>query len=117
MLFDFVEAGADPSSQNLAWGAIATAGAATMAAIVGVGAILTRWVADSRALRQKEIAEGRAEWWRRAEWAIDRACSDNPSQRVAGLLSLTDLADSALVGPAEIELLVQVGTRIADEIV
>jgi hypothetical protein len=60
---------------------------------------------DARNLRQKRQADGRSEWWRRTQWALEATASDDPvmSGYGAGLLSL--LAKSDMAGPEDKALL------------
>ena len=52
--------------------------------------------ADASALEQKTTADNRAEWWRRAQWALDRALDEDESTKALGLATLDVLARSEL---------------------
>lgn len=52
-------------------------------------------LADESALRQKEAADSKAEWWKRAQWALDSSLSDNPDRVTLGLGIMEVLAESA----------------------
>jgi hypothetical protein len=60
--------------------------------------------ADEQALRQKTEADSRAEWWRRTQWALDRALDGDEGTRVLGLATLNVLAGSELARAEELEL-------------
>lgn len=55
-------------------------------------------------LRQRAQADNRSEWWRRAQWALDRALDDHPSTKALGLSTLEVLAHSTLAHTDELEL-------------
>ena len=56
----------------------------------------------SRSWRRK--AECRAEWWSRAQWALDFALSDEPRKQKAGRAALQLLGDSELAGRDELRI-------------
>lgn len=93
---------------------------AVVSAVTAVATLIFRWRADTRALenqtralQQRTEADNRAEWWRRAQWAIDRANQfDDEAACEAGLMVLRDLLDSDLAREAETELLREVGLNI-----
>ncbi len=60
--------------------------------------------ADEQALRQRIEADSRAEWWRRAQWALDRALDDDDGTKALGLATLNVLAVSELARTEELEL-------------
>lgn len=60
--------------------------------------------ADVQALRQKTEADSRAEWWRRTQWALDRALDEDEGTRALGLATLNVLARSELAREEELEL-------------
>lgn len=60
--------------------------------------------ADEQALRQKTEADSRAEWWRRTQWALDRALDEDDETRALGLATLNVLAASELARTEELEL-------------
>ncbi len=61
--------------------------------------------ADANALEQKTDADSRAEWWRRTQWALDRALDDDADVKALGLATLDVLARSKLARTEELELL------------
>lgn len=63
------------------------------AVIAGVIALLT--------LRQRQVADDRSEWWRRTQWALDKATSLNVDEKILGMDTLAVLADSELARDAE----------------
>lgn len=67
-------------------------------------ALEQRREADRNALDQKTIADSRAEWWKRAQWALERALSDDEDTRALGLATLEVLARSELAHKEELEL-------------
>lgn len=60
--------------------------------------------ADRNALEQKTAADSRSEWWRRAQWALDRALSADEDSKTLGLSTLEVLARSELAKKEELEL-------------
>lgn len=46
-------------------------------------------------LLQRSRADRKAEWWRRAQWALDASYSENPERSQLGLDVIADLAKSA----------------------
>ena len=60
--------------------------------------------ADARALEQKTEADSRAEWWRRTQWALDRALDGDEGTKALGLATLEVLARSELARTEELEL-------------
>ena len=50
-------------------------------------------------------ANRRAQWWERAEWALDASMSSSMDRRVIGLGVLTLLAESSLAGEEEVRIL------------
>ena len=60
--------------------------------------------ADEQALRQKTEADSRAEWWRRTQWALDRALDQDEGTKALGLATLNVLAGSELARTEELEL-------------
>lgn len=60
--------------------------------------------ADAQALRQKTEADSRAEWWRRTQWALDRALDEDEGTKALGLATLDVLARSELARKEELEL-------------
>ncbi len=60
--------------------------------------------ADTQALLQKTEADSRAEWWRRTQWALDRALDQDEGTKALGLATLEVLARSELARTEELEL-------------
>jgi hypothetical protein len=60
--------------------------------------------ADANALQQKTGADSRAEWWRRTQWALDRALDPDEGTKALGLATLEVLARSELARREELEL-------------
>lgn len=60
---------------------------------------------DARNLRQKREADARSEWWKRTQWALEAAASDDPRMYAYGTGMLDLLAQSELAGPKDKELL------------
>ncbi|QYF91583.1 hypothetical protein [Arthrobacter sp. PAMC25284] len=58
-----------------------------------------------RTVQQKAVADNRAEWWKRTQWALDQALGPNANGRALGLATLAVLARSPLAAPDELELL------------
>lgn len=56
-------------------------------------------------LRQKATADDRAEWWKRTQWALDRALDEEQDIKALGLATLGVLARSELARNEELELL------------
>ncbi|HEX9228025.1 MAG TPA: hypothetical protein VF885_15585 [Arthrobacter sp.] len=59
---------------------------------------------DRNALDQKTAADSRAEWWRRAQWALEQALSKDEDTKALGLATLDVLARSELARKEELEL-------------
>lgn len=49
----------------------------------------------------------RAEWWDRAEWAMDMAMDARPERRRAGLAALEQLGTSDLMGKDDAKIFAQ----------
>ncbi|MEW1919980.1 hypothetical protein [Pseudarthrobacter oxydans] len=60
--------------------------------------------ADAHALLQKTEADSREEWWRRTQWALDRALDQDEGTKALGLATLEVLARSELARNEELEL-------------
>lgn len=60
--------------------------------------------ADAQALLQKTEADSRSEWWRRTQWALDRALDQDEGTKALGLATLEVLARSELARNEELEL-------------
>lgn len=85
------------------WGALATALGAAIAFVIGIITV-----------RQKSTADRRAEWWRRAQWAIDHATGDRDEVVEAGLISMTHLIESTLATDEDIRLVRELARNIAE---
>lgn len=72
--------------------------AVLVAAFIGA---LMAW----RTVQQKAVADNRAEWWKRTQWALDQALRPDPTTKTLGLATLAVLARSPLAAPDELELL------------
>lgn len=58
-----------------------------------------------RTVRQRDLADRRAQWWERFRWATELARSDDEVEQDLGLEALELLVSSRLAGPEELELL------------
>lgn len=58
-----------------------------------------------RTVRQRDRADRRDQWWKRAQWATDLTLSDDPHRRELGYTALAVLGASRLAGPEELDLL------------
>jgi hypothetical protein len=89
------------SGQDVGWweilGALTPLATLLAAAIAGTIA----W----QALKQRSLADRRAEWWGRAQWALNAALSEDPALKETGLGILGILATSSLATDEEIEIL------------
>lgn len=54
---------------------------------------------------QKQKADARAEWWRRAQWALEAKASENKELKENGLAMLDVLTESNLAGEDEREFI------------
>lgn len=88
-----------------ALGPLAVLLGALLAAFISWGTLRQRTVADALALAQKREADNRAEWWKRAQWALDHALGEDPDSKALGLAALAVLAHSELARPEELALL------------
>lgn len=52
-------------------------------------------------------SERRAEWWSRAEWAMDMALDDKPERRKVGLAVLDQLSRDRYVGKEDARIVAQ----------
>jgi len=75
-------------------GPVATGAAAVVALAVGIATV-----------RQRDRADRREQWWRRAEWALGLTLSDDREQMSRGYAVLTFLARSDLATREERHLL------------
>lgn len=95
--------GASGSQSAAYWGVLATALGTAVAFMVGVITV-----------RQKSKADRRAEWWRRAQWAIDHATSDREEAVEVGLISMTHLIESTLATDEDIRLVRELARNIVE---
>lgn len=65
---------------------------------------------------QKVTADKRAQWWTRAEWAMQTALEHDPQKRETGVIVLLGLSGSSLATPEDKELIADVGVVILDEV-
>ena len=79
--------------------------AAVVAAIVGLLTLRQQSSADARALAQRTEADNRSEWWRRTQWALDKAMGPDADSKALGLATLSVLARSELARAEELQLL------------
>jgi hypothetical protein len=88
-------------SQGVGWWEVlgALSPLATLLAAAIAGSIA--W----QALKQRSLADRRAEWWGRAQWALNAALSADPALKETGLGILGILATSSLATDEEIEIL------------
>jgi hypothetical protein len=88
-----------------ALGPLAVLAGAVLAAFIGWRTLRQKAVADALALTQRTRADDRAEWWKRAQWALDKALDAEEDAKALGLASLAVLARSDLAREEELELL------------
>lgn len=100
------------ASAHAAWwevvaalGPLAVLVAAVIGAAISWRALRQRTIADAHALQQKSDADDRAEWWKRTQWALDRALREDQGSKALGLATLAVLAQSGLARDEELELL------------
>lgn len=88
-----------------ALGPLAILLAAVAAAVVGLLTLRQKAQADAFALAQKSDADSRSEWWRRTQWAMDRALDADDEVKALGLAALSVLSQSELAREEELRLL------------
>lgn len=88
-----------PAADWQVWAAFAPLIAAIIAALIA-----------GAALWQKHRADNRAEWWRRAQWALDASMSEQPTRAEMGQQAINLLAQSKLARPEDGKLL-RIGTE------
>lgn len=81
-------------------GAVATFGAATLAATVALVSVVATLLDGVASRRQGASAAARDQWWARWSFTIEKAMSEHPTDREIGLLLLALLVDIP-VSPAE----------------
>lgn len=92
-------------AEHAAWWQVVAAFAPLAAALALVFGLLV-WC---RLTTEPAAGSGRrAEWWSRAEWAINMALDDNTGRRKAGLALLEQLSTDRLVGKEDAHLIAQV---------
>ncbi|WP_460991171.1 hypothetical protein [Sinomonas soli] len=69
-----------------------------------LAAIIAAWIAW-QTLKERSRADNQAEWWRRAQWAIDSSLSTDPDQAEMGQKAIEVLGSSKLATEEELELL------------
>jgi hypothetical protein len=79
--------------------------AAVAAAVVGLLTLRQKAQSDAFALAQKSDADSRSEWWRRTQWAMDRALAGEDDVKALGLAALSVLSQSELAREEELRLL------------
>jgi hypothetical protein len=89
-----------PPADWQVWAAFAPLLAAIIAALIA-----------GAALWQKRRADNRAEWWRRAQWALEAAVDDNTEKQDVGLAVLEVLNTSKLAGPEEAQIIAEAWKR------
>lgn len=73
-----------------------------LAVLVGAGiAGFIGW----NTLKQKSVADNRAEWWKRTQWALDSIYAGNKKRGTVGLKVLRVLGESELAGTGELAVL------------
>lgn len=87
-----------PAADWQVWAAFAPLIAAVIAALI---AFFTLW--------QRRRADNRAEWWRRAQWALDASMSDEPKRAEMGQQAINILGRSKLATPED-GILLKIGT-------
>jgi hypothetical protein len=79
-----------PAQPWQVWAAFAPLIAAAIAGVIATAAL---W--------QRRRSDNRAEWWRRAQWAMDAALSDRPAQALMGQRAIYVLSRSRLASTEE----------------
>lgn len=97
-----------------ALGPLAVLAGAVLAAFIGWRTLRQKAAADAQALIQKTRADDRAEWWKRTQWALDKALAADGDAQALGLASLAVLARSDLAREEELELLDIAWQSVAD---
>ena len=75
--------------------------AACISAAVALTAALAALYGVRSTVRQKELSDRRAEWWRRATWALDKTASGTEYDQLIGWQVLRCLLASELATPTE----------------
>ncbi|MBD7996425.1 hypothetical protein H9639_14075 [Arthrobacter sp. Sa2CUA1] len=90
--------------------------AITWIPVLGPLGILTTAVVAYVAYRQKLEADRRAQWWVRAQWALEASVSANPRRSLAGLAVLNDLKTSSLATREDRALFRLIGLTVQEEV-
>lgn len=89
------------------WQWFALLGPVAAPLIIAAATLTAAGVAASialRTLRQRDLADRRAEWWRRTQWAFDAIESGVSSRRQLGLGVMEVLAESELPSTEEVRI-------------
>lgn len=78
-----------------------------LAALLGIAAVIVWCVVRRPASGCVAGAETRAEWWSRAEWAMEMALDDTPERRNVGIAVLKKLSTVHFVGKEDAQILAQ----------
>lgn len=90
--------------------------AITWIPVLGPLGILATALVAYVAYRQKLEADRRAQWWVRAQWALEASLSANPRRSLAGLAVLNDLKTSSLATREDRELFRLIGVTAREEL-
>ena len=104
----------------MGWGEFwdaAAGGAIIWIPVLGPLGILTTALIAYFAYRQKLEADRRAQWWVRAQWALEASLSANPRRSLAGLAVLNDLKTSSLATKEDRELFRLIALTAREELV
>ncbi|WP_417234328.1 hypothetical protein [Arthrobacter sp.] len=86
-----------PVPLSVHWWEIA-AGLSPIAVLVA--ALLATYVAI-KTLKQRRVSDDRSEWWRRTQWALDKAVAGDGYEKLLGLDTLNVLSTSELAREEE----------------
>ena len=90
--------------------------AITWIPVLGPLGILVTAVVAYVGYRQKLEADRRAQWWVRAQWALEASLSANPRRALAGLAVLNDLKTSSLATREDRELFRLIAATAREEL-
>lgn len=79
-------------------------------------ALIQKIDADDRTLEQKRLADLKAQWWDRVQWALDASFSADPERRRAGIAMLNVLGEADGLTKDEIMLLDAAWQEPLDEV-
>jgi hypothetical protein len=86
--------------------------AAALAPLATFGVVLVAFLA----YRQRDRADRRDQWWKRAQWAIEAALNDaDPQRRLAGLKVLVQLIGSDLATAEDADLMSAIAVGIRNQ--